>query len=160
MYMYMEVVNVIIYYCTKFGTSRGHTQLSSWCKTETIDNFHFLGIHFEIQYGGHLVGISSGSNSRKMVNRIIYYSPKCGAFLTKRTIPPKKLAMPLHYLCGGRTKIIKSSWDHGKISHFPKLVVHNCSAVQSKDLNCLLGKLGYLKSHPVKVVSRHRDPQL
>ena len=115
MYMYMEVVNVIIYYCTKFGTSRGHTQLSSWCKTETIDNFHFLGIHFEIQYGGHLVGISSGTKSEKMVNRIIYHSPKCGAFFTKRTIPPKKLAMPLHYLCGGRTK---SSNRHGIMVRF------------------------------------------
>ena len=33
-----------------------------------------------------------------MGNIIIYHCAKFGAFFTKRTIPPKKLAMPLHYI--------------------------------------------------------------
>ena len=45
------------------------------------------------------MGISSDFKSKKMVNKIIYHCAKFGAFFTKRTIPPKKLAMPLHYIC-------------------------------------------------------------
>ena len=42
------------------------------------------------------MGISSGSKSKKMVNRIIYHFARFGALITKRTIPPKKFAMPPH----------------------------------------------------------------
>ena len=52
--------------------------------------------NFRASYGGHLAGILGGSKSKKMVNIIIYHCAKVGAFFTKRTIRPKKLAMPLH----------------------------------------------------------------
>ena len=42
------------------------------------------------------MGISSDSKSKKVVNIIIYHYAKIGAFFAKSTIPPKKLAMPLH----------------------------------------------------------------
>ena len=41
------------------------------------------------------MGISSGSKSKKTVDGIIYHCAKFGAFFTKRTIPPKKLAAAL-----------------------------------------------------------------
>ena len=66
--------------------------------TQVRNAINTLRYLYEIQYGGHLVGISNGSKSKKIVNGIIYHCAKFGAFFTKRTIPPKKLAMPLHYI--------------------------------------------------------------